>query len=323
MRADRLLSILLLLQVNRRMTAGELAKRLEVSERTIHRDMEALSAAGVPVTAERGAGGGWALLERYRTDLTGLNDAEIQALFLSRPPRLLADLGLDRAEEGALIKLLAALPSGGRRDADLLRGRIHIDPGGWNRSEEAVPFLPVLQDAIWQERRLQMSYQRGDGKVVERLVDPLGLVAKGSAWYFVASVEGNIRTYRASRVTGAALTDEPIERPAGFDLAQFWEDSSVEFVAKLPRYPVLLRADPAIIWRMRYAGRFSRIESVSEPESDGWVTVHIHIETLEDAREFVLSFGAQVEVIEPAALRAEVIETLAAAAAVYSKVTSQ
>src|SRR5438477_2763226 len=153
MRADRLVSILLLLQVHRRTTASELAKRLEVSERTIYRDMDALGAAGVPVTAERGVGGGLMLMGPYRTNLTGLNEAEIQALFLTKPSTLLADLGLDKASDAALVKLLAALPSMSRQGAEYVQQRIHIDVQGWNRPEEAVPCLPLLQEAIWQERR--------------------------------------------------------------------------------------------------------------------------------------------------------------------------
>jgi predicted DNA-binding transcriptional regulator YafY len=151
MRADRLLSILLLLQVHRRMTAHELAKHLEVSERTIHRDMEALSTTGIPVTAERGNGGGWSLLESYRTNLTGLSLSEIQALFLTTPTTILADLGLHKASEAALIKLFAALPSLSRHAAEYARQRIYVDATGWNRAEEAVPTLPTLQEAIWQE----------------------------------------------------------------------------------------------------------------------------------------------------------------------------
>src|SRR5882762_9852255 len=183
MRADRLLSVLLLLQVHRRMTARELASRLEVSERTIHRDMEALSAAGFPVFAERGNGGGWMLVEGYKTNLTGLNRDEIQALFLTKPLRLLADLGLDRAANAAMIKLSAALPPAHRDNAEHASERIHIDITGWNRSEEGVQLLPVLQQAVWQERKLKFTYERGGGcDPVDRFADPLGLVAKGSVW---------------------------------------------------------------------------------------------------------------------------------------------
>src|SRR5215212_9732508 len=222
MRADRLLSILLLLQTHRRMTAGALAQRLEVSRRTVHRDMEALSMAGVPVYAERGAGGGWVLPDSFRTDLTGLTESEIQALFVSMPTRLLADLGLAQASDAALVKLLAALPSVARRDAEQVRQRIHVDGAGWHQSAETVPALATLQEAVWIDRRVRLNYRRGDGSAVERVVDPLGLVAKGRLWYLVAGVDGEPRTYRISRVEAAEILDEPASRTPDFDLATFW-----------------------------------------------------------------------------------------------------
>jgi predicted DNA-binding transcriptional regulator YafY len=221
-RADRLLSILLLLQVNRRMTAGELALRLEVSERTIHRDMEALSMAGVPVFAERGLGGGWALAEAYRTNLTGLNTAEVQSLFVSTPP----DLGLQKAAEGALIKLLSAVPTMSRRDAEYASQRIHVDITGWKQNAEDISALPALQQAVWQESKVRVSYGESDGPPVDRIVNPLGLVAKGSVWYFVGSVDGELRTFRVSRIRGVELLDQRAARPAGFDLAAYWEKST-------------------------------------------------------------------------------------------------
>jgi len=177
MRAGRLLSILLLLQVQRRVTARELANRLEVSERTILRDMDALSGAGVPVIAERGAGGGWSLMEAYQTKLTGLSAAEIQSLFLARPERLMADLGLKREAEAAFIKLQASLPAGVRQQAEFARQRILIDTRGWRDAAESIPCLPVLLDALWRERRLRFSYQRALGETGDREGDPLGLVA--------------------------------------------------------------------------------------------------------------------------------------------------
>ena len=320
MRADRLLSILLLLQVHRRLTARELAQRLEVSERTIHRDMEALSAAGVPVFAERGTGGGWALVEEYRTNLTGLSPAEIQALFLTKPSHLLADLGLDKAATAALIKLLAALPSVHRRDAECVRQRIHVDGAGWHQAgEEGVPFLPVLQEAVWEERQVRLSYQRGDGTGVERLVDPLGLVAKGRAWYLVAAVGGEMRTYRVSRVQAASVTDQPCVRPEGFDLAAHWEQSSAEFRAGLPRYLVTMRIDPAILPRLRYAGKYSQIERVDPPDAHGWQRVSMKFEFEEDACECLLGLGPYVEILEPQELREKVIRLAGEVVAFYKE----
>lgn len=319
MRADRLLSILLLLQVHRRLTARELARRLEVSERTIHRDMEALSAAGIPVVAERGAGGGWMLVENYRTNLTGLNEAEIQALFVASPPRLMADLGLEKASEGALIKLLAALPSMSRRGAEYARQRIYVDTGGWRQPDESYPFLQTIQEAIWQERKLRLTYRRSDGAGVERLVDPLGLVAKGSVWYLVAAVEGEMRTYRVSRVQNAVLTGEPCVRPPDFDLAAYWVQSTAEYKAHLPRYPATVRVDPDILPRIRSGGHYTSIEREHPPDADGWVRLDMNLEVEENACEYVLSFGSQVEVLEPQSLREKILRLADSILALYNR----
>jgi len=309
MRADRLLSILLLLQVHRLITARELAKRLEVSERTIHRDMEALSAAGIPVFAERGTHGGWALMEEYRTNLTGLNKDEIQALFATRPSRLLADLGLEKASDAALIKLLAAIPSGSRGDAEYARQRIYVDTSGWNSSRESIQSLPPIQEAIWQERKLRFSYQRGgDCDPVERLADPLGLVAKGSAWYLVAAVDGQVRSYRVSRVLEAKVLDQPCVRPKGFDLASYWEQSAVTFKENFPRFDAVLRAHPDIVPRMYVAGRFARVERVDPADENGWVKVSMRFQFEHEACEYALGFGSRIEVLEPATLWEKVVE---------------
>jgi predicted DNA-binding transcriptional regulator YafY len=319
MRADRLLSILLLLQVHQSITARTLAQRLEVSERTIYRDMDALSAAGIPVLAERGIGGGLRLLEEYRTNLTGLNPAEIQALFLTKPARLLADLGLDKAAEAGQIKLLAALPAMYRHDAEYIRQRIHIDAAGWSQTEEDLSFLPTLQEAIWQGRKLLLTYQRSDGVGVERLVDPLGLVAKGSLWYLVAAVEGETRTYRVSRVQAASVTGQPAVRPPGFDLAAYWERSSAQFKANLPRYPATVRVSPVILDRLEYAGKSARIEKVDPPDEDGWLKITIQFEIEEQACAYVLGFGPAIEVLEPAELREKVIKLAEGVVALYAQ----
>jgi predicted DNA-binding transcriptional regulator YafY len=319
MRADRLLSILLLLQVHRSITARELARRLEVSERTIHRDMEALSIAGIPVVAERGTGGGWSLLEEYRTNLTGLNEAEVQALFLSRPTRLLSDLGLSQASEAALIKLLAELPAVSRRGADYARQRIYIDAAGWHRTDENITCLPVLQEAVWQERKLRLSYRRGDDTLVERLVDPLGLVAKGSAWYLIAAVEGEVRTYRVARVQNAVITEQVSERPIGFDLAAYWAQSSAHFVANLPHFLVIVRIAPHVLPLIYQAGRYAQIQHMETPDAaDGWIPMHLRFETEASACGYLLSFGIQVEILEPQSLREKVRQLAESVAAYYA-----
>jgi predicted DNA-binding transcriptional regulator YafY len=322
MRADRLLSILMLLQVHRKMTACDLARRLEVCERTIHRDMEALGSAGVPVLAERGAGGGWRLLEGYRTNLTGLNEVEVQALFLTKPPRLLADLGLEKASDAALLKLLAALPAMQRNGAEYVRQRIHVDVAGWRQSEEAVPLLPVLQEAIWQGRKLRFTYQRGDGVAVERVVDPLGLVAKGSIWYMVAAVEGEPRSYRVSRVQAAEIVDEECVRPLAFDLAAFWGESTAHFYAHLPRYSATLRVDASALQRVRTGGWYTRVEREEAPDADGWVPVVVQFDDEHSAREYALSFGPQLEVLEPPELREQVIRAAEGIVSLYARQSS-
>ena len=318
MRADRLLSIMLLLQVRRRLTAGELAERLRVSARTIHRDMEALSGAGVPVVAERGAGGGWHLLEEYRTNLTGLSDAEVQALFLASPNRLFADLGLAEAADGALIKLLAALPTRHRHRAEDIQQRIHIDMAGWRQHEGTVPTLPIVQEAIWGDRKLRLAYRRVAGDEVERIVDPLGLVAKGSLWYLIAAHGGETRTYRVSRIATAELLDEPCERPPDFDLAAYWARSARDFVASLPRYGATVRAAPYILQMIRAGGRYARIEEEGPPDITGWRTLQILFETAEGAREFALGFGTALEVLAPESLRRDVLCAARAIVALYA-----
>jgi predicted DNA-binding transcriptional regulator YafY len=306
MRADRLLSILLLLQVRGRITARELARRLEVSERTIYRDMGALGSAGVPLLAERGPSGGWMLIENYRTNLTGLNEAEIQALFLTKPPRVLSDLGLGRASEAALIKLLAALPSVSRRGAEEMRQRIYVDTGGWRQSEDVVPCLPVVQDALWRDRRLRMMYGQGDSPI-ERVCDPLGLVAKGSVWYLLAGVEGEMRTYRISRIQRAEVLEEPSERPADFDLARAWEESTMRFTNHLPRFPAVVRVEAALVDYLRAVGRYARIAREHPPDGNGWVRLEMVFEGEHNACEYALSFGPRIEVLEPAELREMVV----------------
>ncbi len=318
MRADRLVSILLLLHSGRRWTAGELARRLEVCERTIYRDMDALSAAGIPVMSERGARGGWFLPDGYRTDLTGLSESEIQALFLARSSHLLSDLGLNRAADLALDKLFATLPAASRREAASARQRIHVDVTGWRATSEDLSALPVVQEAIWQERKLRICYRRSDGQTTERFVDPLGLVAKGSVWYLVARVDGEIRTYRVARIQHAALTTDRCERPAEFDLARYWETSSAEFQSSLPRYPATVRVRSDALPRLPQIWRYARIVSESRSEFDGWVVLRVQFEVEEEACAYVLGLGPLVEVIEPPELRQKVAALAEATSRLYA-----
>ena len=309
MRADRLLSILLLLQAHGRMSAPALAKRLEVSQRTVHRDMESLSQAGVPVFAERGRRGGWALLDSYRTDLTGLTESELRSLVIASVPGVLSDLGLGEAADRALIKLLAGLPDARRRAAESARGYLYIDPSGWRRPEEAAPFLPTLEQALRTGRRVAISYERAfDKSVVDRVADPLGLVAKGAVWYLAALVDGDARTYRASRLRAVTILADPAQRPADFDLAAFWAQSSAEFRAALPVHKMVIRVSSAGMSRVRMGWRFAALESEGEPDPDGRTTCTVRADSEDIAVECVLSLGGEAEVLEPAAIRERVLE---------------
>ena len=308
MRADRLFSIVLLLQAHHQMTSRDLASRLEVSERTIHRDMEALSGAGIPVTAARGSGGGWSLLGDYRTSLTGLNEAEIQSLFLTKPAKLLADLHLEKAADGAMLKLLASVPSTFRQGAERARQRIYVDVSGWSRREEAVPFLPVLQGALWMERKLSITYERGENcEAVVRLISPLGLVAKGSVWYLVGAVDTHVRTYRVSRISQAEVLDQAAPIPVDFNLAEYWERSASTLKSSAPNYLASFWVSPAVVLRLSFAGRFARVMETDEVDERGWKKVHVGFDVEEMACEYAVSFGPNLEVIEPLALREKVI----------------
>ena len=313
MRAQRLLSILMQLQVNRRMTARELARKLEVSERTILRDMEALSSAGVPVVADRGAGGGWSLLAEYETKLTGLSPEEIQSLFLSRMPKLAADLGLQRASEDAWTKLQVALPPAARRQADFMRRRVLIDPRGWRNPGESAASLPVLLDALWRGRQLRFVYEGALHEPGERTVDPQGLVARGSTWYLIANRDSELRTYRVSRIRQPETLDRAANSPADFDIAAYWERSASEFREKLPQYRAVFLVKPPVMRWARYRGW--RLEEES-PEG-ALVRIRIRFDAQEEALQFALGFGADVEVVEPFELRAQVREAARATLALY------
>jgi predicted DNA-binding transcriptional regulator YafY len=301
------------------MTSRDLATRLEVSERTIHRDMEALSGAGIPVIAARGLGGGWSLLGDYRTSLTGLNEAEIQSLFLTKPTKLLADLRLEKAADGALLKLLASLPSTFRQGAERARQRIYVDVSGWSRREEAVPFLPVLQEALWIERKLTITYERGENcEPVERLISPMGLVAKGSVWYLVGAVDGHVRTYRVSRISTVEVLEEEAPIPVEFNLAEYWEQSASRLKSSAPKYLASFWVSPAVVLRLSFAGRFARVMETDETDERGWKKVNVGFDVEEMACEYAVSFGPSLEVIEPGTLREKVIAMTKATLEFYS-----
>jgi predicted DNA-binding transcriptional regulator YafY len=302
-RADRLLSIVMLLQVHSRLTSGELADRLEVSVRTVLRDMDALSAAGIPVLAERGRSGGWSLDRAWRTNLTGLNAQELSALFLAQPPRVLADLGLAGAADQALVKLQASLPAVQRQRAALVRERLHVDLSGWTAHDDP-GWLSLVQEAVWQDRRLAIRYSTARGETIERSVDPLGLVAKGSAWYLVARTDDGLRTYRVGRIAEACLLEDTFERPLEFDLAAYWKHSSADLMGRRPTYEATLRVDPKVAWWLQTWGGLWKVDFSSRPDERGWLIVDIRFEREREACFVVLGLGSRAEVVAPESLRA-------------------
>jgi len=304
MRADRLLSTLVLLQAHGRLSGRELADRLEVSARTVHRDMEALSAAGVPVFALRGSRGGWKLNQDWSTQVPALEESELRALLMAQP-RVIGDTRMAAAAERALAKLMAALPVPMRARAALMRQRLYVDTTAWRGSTENVSLLPIVQEAVSRDRKLKMRYRKEGSELVDRVVEPLGLVAKGSTWYMVAHTAKGLRTFRVCRIEKAALLDQPVRRPADFDLAAFWKTSTEQFQQGWRRYETTLRLEPrAANWVTvcRVAA-----PAAKQPDPDGWVRLKISFESEEEACFVVMGLGARVEVIQPLALREKII----------------
>nr|WP_218907954.1 YafY family protein [Micromonospora jinlongensis] len=299
--------MLLLLQARGSMTAGELARELEVSERTVYRDVLALSAAGVPVYADRGRAGGYRLLGGYRTRLTGLTRDEAEALFLSGLPGPAGDMGLADAVAAAELKVLAALPPA-LRDAPARAGqRFHLDVPGWFRETAPPPWLTELARAVWRDRVVELRYRRGDREVTRR-VQPYGLVLKSGAWYLVGRVGGDTRTYRVDRVTGVEVGEESFERDEGFDLAGHWREQAGSFLRTMLRAEVTVRLSPAGLRRLRHLvdAPFVYDELVAAagaPDGQGWVVARLPVESVEVAYHQLLGLGPEVEVLDPPELR--------------------
>jgi predicted DNA-binding transcriptional regulator YafY len=313
MRADRLLSALLHLQAHGKQTGRELAARLAVSERTVHRDMEALSAAGVPVFALRGVRGGWQLDEQWRTQVPGLDEAELRA-FLMAQPRIVGDKHLAEAAERALDKLLAALPVSLRQRAAAMRQRLYVDTTGWYGPVEDLSSLPLVQDALSRDRKLLITYIKRNRDRAERSVDPLGLVAKGATWYLVASTANGYRTFRVSRIEAATVLETACERPADFDLPTYWKTSTAAFLESRRQFTITVRMQPIAADRLKGWCRHLRVLGPSSP-ADGWVTLQMDFDDEEQAMFMVLGFGTRIAVIAPASLQRRVDGEIAAMAA--------
>jgi len=315
MRADRLLSILLLLQNREKMTSRELAQTLEVSERTVFRDMEALSASGIPILAERGREGGWMLTEGYRTSLTGMKPQEIGSLLLSADASIMKDLGIQDDYSSALLKLEAASSHRLSNSANYLSERIHIDGASWHPSDETYPFLSVLQRALWEDRKVKITYLRSNERTV-RFIEPLGLVAKRGVWYVVAKSKEELRTFRVSRLVNVEETHEWFKRPDDFDLKQYWEESTTAFKAALPKYQVMLRVRTSVLKELQRE-RFVSVQLIEPTSNAEWVNVDAEFNTIESACRIILSFSPSVIVLSPQELLEMVKSAIAKISAIY------
>jgi len=299
----------MILQARGLIRAEDLAEELEVSVRTIYRDVIALSTAGVPIYSERGPGGGIALVERYRTDLTGLSKAEERALFMLSIPAPLDELGVGGELKAAMLKLAAALPSTRRDDEESSRQRIHLDWAPWFHKQEPQPHLQTIQQAVWGDKMLYLKYLTEAGEwlgALEATVAPYGLVAKAGVWYLVCERDEHVAVIRISWVQEARLLDESFQRPDDFSLAAFWKTWRADYESRRPTYSVKARVSPQLMENSPYPFRESiqgEIDQTESPDPEGWTIMTLPFESLEDARARLLALGATVEVLKPLALR--------------------
>ena len=320
MKSTRLLSALMLLQAHGRLSCRELAERLEISERTAHRDMEALSEAGIPVFALRGTQGGWELAKGWRTKVPGLDEAELRGLLMAQPSAL-GDPRLAAAAERAFGKLMAALPGNLRGQAASMRARLHVDPSGWRPSSEDLSMLPIVQGAVDRDVKLSFLYRRADGDIAPRTVDPFGVVCKQTVWYLVARAPAGMRSYRVSRMSKAVALAMPFQRPANFNLAGYWKASTEQLGLKRERYvaTLALARDAAASlsgWcQLTPAKQVPR--GVEFPI--GWVVLDVEFEGLSHAQFMTLGFGPRALVLGPEELRERVRADLADAAALGAR----
>ncbi|SNY30518.1 helix-turn-helix transcriptional regulator [Paractinoplanes atraurantiacus] len=322
MRAGRLVSLLLLLQTRGRMTAQDLAGELEVSVRTVYRDVESLSAAGVPIYADRGPAGGYQLLDGYRTRLTGLTSDEAGTLFLAGMPGPAAELGLGSVLAAAELKLRASLPGELADRADRVRERFHLDAPGWFRAGEPTPHLSTVADAVWSGRVLQIRYRRWKApREVDRTLHPLGVVLKAGRWYLVAAYGERTTAYRVSNILAAEVLAEPAARPEGFDLAEYWAEWTERYESGVYTQVATVRMTVEALDRMAFVfppemARCARAEA-GPPDENGWLITRVPIESIRHGHIELLKLGAEAEVLDPPELRSRFTETALGLLATY------
>jgi len=307
LRADRLLSIILLLQTRGKMTAAELSGELEVSRRQILRDVDALSLAGIPVYSESGRGGGISLMEEYRTSLTGLNQFEVQSLIVMNNNHALREVGLGNAADQLLMKMLAALPNAQRSTADHIRQRLLIDPTWWWHDPNMPPFWDDLQKAVYEDRMIEANYENYNGEVTEKVLAPYSLVCKSSLWYLIAERESELRTYRVSRFHSIHILDHSFTRRTDFDLPEYWQNHLQGFVKDFSDHNYVFRLHPDLITTLNslLPGRW---KISGEADGRGWLTVSINLDSDIMAEMLVFGLAGSIEILEPAGLTEKIQE---------------
>jgi len=311
MRADRLISIVMLLQTRERMTADELSKELEVSPRTIYRDITALSLAGIPVYTDRGPGGGIALLESYRTSLTGMSEDEARALFMLSIPQAVVDLGYGQKLKSALLKLAGAMPAGQQMVQMHTHQRIYLDTTSWTQKDEPPPHIGTIYQAVWQDKRVKLIYQGNFDTQIEVEIAPLGLVAKMNTWYLVGMDSGYMRVIRIADILLVDTLDQGFTRDEDFDLESFWKEWCKTSQERRSVYVVQIKAAPELCSKLHlYLGEVGKytMSGTEAVDAKGWRVVTIRFENFFRARESILNFGNAAEVLEPEALKLSVID---------------
>lgn len=308
------MSILMLLQSARgRVSARSLAAKLEVSTRTVYRDIDELGAAGIPVYAERGRNGGFRLRDGWRTKLTGLSESEAETLFLAGLPGPAAELGFAKAVSTARLKLLAALPPTLQPSAERIAARFHLDPGIWFQHAVALPSLPVIARAVWTERMLKLRYRRaGETDARPRRLGPLGLVLKAGVWYLVAQRGNAVRTYRAANIHDAEITNEAFARPKHFDLAAHWREAVREYEGGVYHEHADVRLSPRGVYMLDLLGPYvvrAAAETASKPDRKGWVRCTLPLESIDFGIRELMRLGDEVRVLGPRELRARLGES--------------
>jgi predicted DNA-binding transcriptional regulator YafY len=299
-RADRLVATLLLLQARGRVTAAEVAEELEISVRTARRDLEALSMAGIPVYSQAGRGGGWSLVGGARTDLSGLSASEARALFLLAGP----SSSVTPEAKAALRKLVQALPETFRAEAEAAASAIVLDPASWGREPpKPLPHLEVLQQAVVDGVQVRLGYSDRERTETERVVHPLGLVAKGAVWYLVADTAAGLRTFRVGRVRSVVLTEDPVLRPEGFDLAEHWRQVVAEMDERRATFRVQVSVDRQAVGWLR--GQFGTQLTVGDTTADGRVDAEIRAHSSESAARELAMYGDYVQVVAPDEVRTQ------------------